>query len=124
MTIIMLLVIMVICTVTGNVLLKTGATKAALVRAAAPEYHWSQEITALFNLQIITGTLAFAAGLLFYLYCLQRLPLNVVQSFAAAQFVATILAAVFVLSEQIGQLQWAGIFLISGGIFLVGWGQA
>jgi drug/metabolite transporter (DMT)-like permease len=124
MTIYFLLATMILCNVTGNILLKTGAVNAALARATLTEAGLWREVLPLLNPQVIAGTTAFATGMLFYLYCLQKLPLNVVQSFAAAQFVGTVMASAFLLSEQIGYLQWVGIVMITGGIVLVGWSQA
>jgi undecaprenyl phosphate-alpha-L-ara4N flippase subunit ArnE len=59
----------------------------------------------------------------FYILVLQWLPLNVAQSFAAAQFIAVILASTWILSEPIGPGQWLGITLIAVGIAIVGWSQ-
>ena len=59
----------------------------------------------------------------FYILILQWLPLNVAQSFAAAQFIAVILASSWFLSEPIEPSQWLGIGLIALGIVVVGWSQ-
>jgi drug/metabolite transporter (DMT)-like permease len=67
------------------------------------------------------GFCSFAVAAFFYVLVLQWLPLNVAQSFTAAQFVAIILASALVLSEPIGPAQWVGITLIALGIFVVGW---
>jgi len=59
-----------------------------------------------------------------YLVVLSRIPLNVAQSFASAQFVAVILAAAFVLSEPVDGFQWLGITCIAVGIVIVGWSHS
>jgi undecaprenyl phosphate-alpha-L-ara4N flippase subunit ArnE len=74
--------------------------------------------------RIAGGLACFAAGAIVYIIVLRTLPLNVAQSFAAAQFIAVILASAFVLSEPIGAVQWTGILLITCGIALVGWSHA
>jgi uncharacterized membrane protein len=46
-------------------------------------------------------------------------PLNVAQSYAAAQFVAVILASAILLGESIIVMRWLGIILITAGILVV-----
>jgi undecaprenyl phosphate-alpha-L-ara4N flippase subunit ArnE len=77
----------------------------------------------LLNWRILAGLISFGLAACFYMLVLQWLPLNVAQSFAAAQFVAVILASAWVLSEPIGLGQWIGIALIALGIATVGWSQ-
>lgn len=108
--IVMSIIGMISFTVLANILLKTGATLA----------HPGQ-FEHLLNWRIILGLCSFAVAACFYILVLQWLPLNVAQSFTAAQFVAVILASALVLSEPIGPGQWLGISLIALGIFLVGW---
>ena len=113
MKVVLTFIAMITFTVIANLLLKTGAT-------AAPTQGY---ITHLFNWRILTGLFSFATAACFYILVLQWLPLNVAQSFAAAQFVAVILASTWVLSEPIGAAQWTGITLIALGIAIVGWSQ-
>ncbi len=100
-------------TVTANLLLKTGAM------AGGP----GQPISHLLNWRVALGLVSFGLAACFYILILQRLPLNVAQSFAAAQFIAVILASAWLLSEPIGFSQWLGISLIAAGIAVVGWSQ-
>lgn len=100
-------------TVIANLLLKTGAV---LGRAAGGPW-WAQ----LANWRVVGGFASFAIAALFYTLLLRTAPLNVAQSFAAAQFVATVLAAALILSEPIGAASWIGIALIAAGIAIVGW---
>lgn len=113
-TIVMFLA-MVSCTVIANLLLKTGAT-ADEVRQSG--------LAGLLNWRVGVGLVAFAAAALIYLLLLRSIPLNVAQSFMAAQFIAIILASAVVLSEPIGPGQWVGIALIALGIAVVGWTRA
>jgi len=103
---------MITFTVIANLLLKTGASATS-----------SQGYLHLLNWRIMTGLCSFATAACLYTLVLQWLPLNVAQSFAAAQFVAVILASAWVLSEPIGAAQWSGITLIALGIAVVGWSQ-
>ena len=101
-------------TVIANLLMKTGA-----VMSGENSNIWVRFI----NWRIICGFLSFGLGAIIYIILLRQLPLNIAQSFAAAQFVAVILASSFVLSEPIGSIQWLGIMFISLGIAIVGWSQ-
>ena len=104
------MVAMIACTVLANLLLKTGAVKGA----DAPD------IFGLLNWQVIVGLASFGTAGLLYVIVLRWLPLNVAQSFAAAQFIAVIIASALVLSEPISGGQWLGISLIAAGIITVG----
>jgi undecaprenyl phosphate-alpha-L-ara4N flippase subunit ArnE len=106
---------MVAFTVIANLLLKTGAVMG---REAGGAW-WSQ----LLNWRIVAGFGAFAVAALFYTIVLRTVPLNVAQSFTAAQFVAIVLASALVLSEPITGIRWLGIALIASGIAIVGWSQ-
>jgi drug/metabolite transporter (DMT)-like permease len=100
-------------TVTANLLLKTG------VVAGGP----GQPLVHLLNWRVALGLTSFGLAACFYIVVLQWFPLNVAQSFAAAQFIAVILASAWLLSEPIGLGQWLGISLIAAGIAVVGWSQ-
>jgi len=104
---------MISLTVTANLLLKTGAVAGGS----------GQQITHLLNWRVALGLASFGLAACFYIVILQWLPLNVAQSFAAAQFIAVILASMWLLSEPIGFSQWLGISLIAAGIAVVGWSQ-
>ena len=77
----------------------------------------------LINYRVVAGLSCFAIAVAIYVFILRRLPLNIAQSFMAAQFVAVILASALVLAESIGAFRWAGITLIAAGIAVVGWSQ-
>lgn len=114
MKVVLVLVAMITFTVIANLLLKTGAV------AGGP----GGPITNLINWRVVLGLASFGTAACFYIVILQWLPLNVAQSFAAAQFVAVILASAILLSEPIGPAQWVGIALIASGIAVVGWSQS
>lgn len=113
MKVILVLLAMITFTVIANLLLKTGAVAGGT----------DGPITRLVNWRVILGLVSFGTAACFYIIILQWLPLNVAQSFAAAQFVAVILASAILLSEPIGTAQWIGIALIALGIGVVGWSQ-
>jgi drug/metabolite transporter (DMT)-like permease len=104
---------MISLTVTANLLMKTGANLLI-----------GKEINFLsfaVSWRLVLGLTAFGSAAIIYILILRWLPLNVAQSFAAAQFIAVILASWFFLSEPISLNQWFGIFIIVVGISIVGW---
>lgn len=106
---------MIALTVMANLLMKTGAVMG---RDGGGEW-WMQFL----NWRLLAGFACFGFSALIYIVMLRTLPLNVAQSFAAAQFIAVVLASSFVLSEPIGAAQWIGITLITVGIAVVGWSR-
>jgi drug/metabolite transporter (DMT)-like permease len=97
-------------TVAANLLLKLAADRQDL-----------PVLLALVNGYTVVGFFAYACAGIIYAWLLKSLPLNVAQSFSAAQFVAVIVASSVVLSEPIGLLRWGGIMLIAAGILVVAW---
>ncbi|MEM7124037.1 MAG: EamA family transporter [Pseudomonadota bacterium] len=106
------LVLVVACTVAANLLLKTGVGTASGGIAGT-------DLSGLINVRVVIGLMAFGLAFVFYALALQRVPLNVAQSFLVAQFVGVIIASAVVLGEPISPLRWAGIALIAGGIAIV-----
>ncbi len=105
------LIAMISCTVAANLLLKRGAMAE---NVSGSLFH------ALFEPGIIFGFVFFGAAAALYAWILRSLPLNVAQSFAAAQFISVIVASSLVLSESIPPVRWLGIALIGLGILIVG----
>lgn len=116
MRIVLMVAAMITCTVAANLLLKTGAVMGREAGGAL----YAQ----LLNWRIIAGLASFGTAGLIYTVVLRTLPLNVAQSFTAAQFIVTILASALILAEPISALRWVGIAMIAGGIAVVGWSQA
>jgi drug/metabolite transporter (DMT)-like permease len=96
--------------IAANVTLKIGATAPAADRVFFGVFGWK---TAL-------GLGLFGCGGLLYAVLLRWVPLNLAQSFTAAQFVGVIAAASLMLSEPISPTRWVGIVFIGFGILLVG----
>ena len=105
-------VVMISLTVTANLLMKSGTNLLA-----------GKEINILafiLSWRLILGLTCFGCAALVYILILRWIPLNVAQSFAAAQFIVVILASWLVLGETIGSAQWLGIALITLGISIIG----
>ena len=109
------LLAMISFTVAANLLMKLGATASAL-----PNAHF---MDAFLNWRTLCGLASFGIAGLLYAVVMRWLPLNVAQSYAAAQFVAVVVASALVLGEHIHYRQWIGIVLITAGIVIVGWSQ-
>jgi undecaprenyl phosphate-alpha-L-ara4N flippase subunit ArnE len=103
-------VVMVSCTVAGNVLMKQGAMVPAEQRVLLGLMGWRTFFG--FGVFLIAGLL--------YSWLLRSVPLNVAQSFATIQFVSVILAAAVILAEPIPPIRWVGIAFILIGIAIVG----
>ena len=96
----------------ANLLMKTG-----IMQAAPGTPHW----IAVLNWRVVFGVAGLGLAAFIYVWLLRLLPLYVVQSFGAAQFISVILVSAFVLRERIEPGQWIGITLIALGILVVAW---
>ena len=102
----LLMVAMIACTIGANLLMKVGAEVPTERRI----------IGGLISMPALVGMALFGVAMLFYLAVLHRLPLNLAQGLAAAQFVGVILAAWFFLCEPIPPMRWLFMSLIAFGI--------
>lgn len=109
MKIALLFALMISMTMAGSLLLKTGAMQES-----------GGLLQKIFSWKIILGLCLYGLGAVVYVVILGLLPLNIAQSFSAAQFVAGIIVAALILREPIALQQWAGITLITAGIIVVG----
>lgn len=105
-------VAMISFTVMANLLMKLGADELVGTTSL---------LARLQSWKLMLGLVFFGLAAIVYVVILGWLPLNVAQSFAAAQFIAVIIGARVVLMEPISILQWGGIVLIAIGIAVVGW---
>lgn len=102
------LLTMISCCVVANLLMKVGS--------ADPR---SPLLLGLLSWRSVFGLGAFGLGGLCYAAALRYLPLNLAQSYAAAQFVAVIIASKLVLGEPVPGMRWLGISMIMLGILIV-----
>jgi drug/metabolite transporter (DMT)-like permease len=101
-------VLMIICTIGANVLMKLGAMSTGAHR-----------VLGIVDWKTLVGLASFGAAGLIYAWILEFLPLNIAQSFMAAQFIAVILASSLLLSEPIPPGRWLGMACIFVGIIIV-----
>jgi undecaprenyl phosphate-alpha-L-ara4N flippase subunit ArnE len=104
----MFLLAMIACTVAANLLMKLGSEDPP-----------SPLLLGFLSWRTVWGLASFGFAGLFYAAALRYLPLNVAQSYAAAQFVAVILASRLILGEPIALTRWVGITMIAAGIVVV-----
>jgi drug/metabolite transporter (DMT)-like permease len=104
------LIAMISCVVTANLLMKLGATTPAAERMFFGIVDW----------KMLAGLVAFCGGAVIYAVLLETIPLNLVQSLGAAQFIAVIIVSNQVLAEPISVARWIGVGLIAVGIFVAG----
>lgn len=99
----------VLANMSASLLVKIGSTTPASKAVFFGIFGW----------QTAVGIGLFGVSLLLYIWSLRFIPLFVVQSFAALQFVAVILAAHFILGEVITLRHWLGIGMIAIGVIVV-----
>ncbi len=93
----------------GSLLMKLGAM-------GDPGKRW---FFSLMGTQSILGIGCYGIALVLYAWLLKQLPLNVMQSLTAAQFVAIIILSAIFLAEPIPPMRWFGIALIAAGLWIV-----
>lgn len=108
MQLVLAFILMVLCTVAANLLLKLGAM-------VPPD---QRMLFGLFDWRTLLGFVFFSGSLLIYSWLLGRMPLNLAQSLASVQFVAIILASALVLAEPIPLPRLIGIVLILAGVLV------
>lgn len=96
--------------IAANLLLKLGAAAPPAERVLFGVLGWKS----------LAGLALFGCGGVLYATLLRAIPLNIAQSFIAAQFIGVVGAADLLLGEPIAPVRWAGIVLICLGIFVVG----
>lgn len=100
------LALVVFCNIGANLLMKTGA---------GSQY---TPILWVMSWPSLLGIGLFAGSALAYAWTLRFVPLHEAQIFTSLQYVGVILAAAFVLGEDIGRYKMIGIALIAAGIGL------
>lgn len=105
----LLVLAIVACVVTGNLLLKLGAVKIDAADLAATLTNW----------RLAVGLCAFAVAAAGYILLLRSVPLHMAQAFMALQFAATVAAAWAILGESISGMRLLGLLIILAGVLIV-----
>lgn len=100
----------VACSVTGQLLLKSGARQLAGLDPS------SFLLAAARNLHILLGLVAWMASTLCWLYVLRVAPLSRAYGLNSLTYVLIPLAGIYLFGEQAGRLQMVGTVLIMLGV--------
>ena len=68
---------------------------------------------------MLAGVGAYAASSIFWLVLLSRVELSYAYPALSMGYVLITLVSVFFLGEQVSALRWAGVLVISLGVFLI-----
>lgn len=102
---------------TANVLIKYSATRAKVVAAGAP---LPARLSALLHPAFLTGLVLFALNVFAYQFALRTIRISVAYPImVAGGFLLILLASWFLFQERLAGVQYAGLVLILGGIWLV-----
>ena len=108
-----LILVAVGCSATGQLLLKSGAQHLAGLGRA--EFL----LAAARDVRVLSGLAAWIAWTLCWLYVLRVAPLSRAYGLTSLTYVLVPLASVYVLGEQVRRMHAAGIILITVGIACV-----
>lgn len=114
------LAIALILNATANLLIKIGMNPIAARGGVLRDGPVAGLITVLTNPTLIVAMVCFAANLLAYMYAVQRLPISVAYPImVTVGFAIIVVAAGILLGERLTALQWVGVVMILGGVWLV-----
>ena len=101
----------ILVSLTGQVLLKSGASGAVAASAGFVEQ--------LFRWHTMIGLVCYGGAALLYIVALRRIPMSVALPCTAASYVAVVLIGWLVFNEPMGLQKIAAIALISGGVVML-----
>ena len=104
-------------TVAGQLFMKAGVLKIAALKKSAKPFEFI--ITALMQIEIITGfALAFIAAISWIL-AMRTLPLNYAYPFTALSIILVAVASRYIFHEHISLIHWSSLALVIGGLVLL-----
>jgi drug/metabolite transporter (DMT)-like permease len=116
---IILVLLAVLCGVSGQIILKLGmgqAGRIGLEALARPlETAWQVFTTPL----VVGGLACYVLGAVFWLTVLSRVPLSLAYPMLALSYAFTPVLAWLILGESVNGLRWMGIGVICAGVLLV-----
>ena len=101
----------ILVSVTGQVLLKVGASGSVAASASF--------IDQLFRWPTMIGLVCYGGAALLYIVALRRIPMSVALPCTAASYIAIVLIGWGFFAEPIGLLKIAAILLIGSGVVLL-----
>jgi undecaprenyl phosphate-alpha-L-ara4N flippase subunit ArnE len=101
------------CNAAANTLWKIQFSKVPLSVASISAF-----ISSVFTFKVILGAFLYCGSMVLFFYLLSHYKMSQVVPVLALTYVFNLLAAYFVLHENVSVVQVAGICVILGGIFL------
>ncbi|MFJ1213064.1 EamA family transporter [Burkholderia pyrrocinia] len=71
------------------------------------------------NAWVALGLVCYGAGTVLWIFALSKAELTVVYPFTALTFVLVFLAGIVFLGERVSYVQWGGVAMILGGLYLI-----
>jgi drug/metabolite transporter (DMT)-like permease len=116
---IILILLAVVCGVSGQIVLKLGMNQLGRIGAEALSRPVAVIWPILTNPLVIAGLTCYVLGAAFWLTVLSRVPLSLAYPMLALAYAITPVCAWLILGESVNGLRWAGIAVICAGVVLV-----
>lgn len=116
---IILVLLAVVCGVSGQLVLKLGMAQVGRIGVEALAQPLPVAWRVLSSPLVIGGLACYALGAVFWLTVLSRVPLSLAYPMLALTYVAIPLLAWLLLGESVSGLRWVGIGVICAGVLLV-----
>lgn len=113
----LLLVIVAVCfSVTGELFLKSGMDQIGVFSLAN---FWRTLGRILTNARILTGFASIGVGAIFWLAVLSRVNLSWAYPMLSLGYVLVLLFSALVLREPVSTVRWIGAIVVVAGVFLI-----
>lgn len=116
---IILIVVSVICGISGQISLKMGMVQTGRIDAIALAHPTQVIARVLTTPLVLSGLTLYVLGAAAWLTVLSRVPLSQAYPYLALSYAFTPILAWFLLSESIPSFRWLGIGIIVFGIIVV-----
>lgn len=123
MTNFIVLSLLVVLQVLGNISLGRGIRQIGEVNTLNPSALLAFGIDVLTNPWVVLGIAFLIVCLILYLVAISRLDLSYVLPMTASTYMLATLCAWLLLGERISATRWAGTFVVTIGVLLVGLGE-
>lgn len=110
-----LILISTLCSVFGQLTLKSGMQRIARLQASS-----SVIVQIVTSPWVIVGLGIYGCGVLFWLMALSRLDVSFVYPFASLSYVGIIIGSHFLFKEHISRSRLIGILVIIAGVSVIG----
>jgi len=103
---------------TGQVLLKVGLTRVDSVLTEGSSF-FDTVLASIKSPHIVSGALLYLVAALAWVWILSQRPLSTIYPYLALTYAFALIGSALFLGEKVGVWQWAGVIVISVGIYLV-----